>query len=226
MNIQISAKLSALLILALCTALQLHAQALKPDLQNISQWKVGNRSVESVYEDGKKAVRFNAAEGDGYLILNEIEFSNGIIEFDVKGKNLVQQSFVGFAFHWQDEKTFDAVYFRPFNFVNPDTARRSRAVQYISMPAYPWEKLRETFPGKYENRVDPVPDPDGWFHAKIVVDGKHVSVFVNNASKPSLKVEKLTNTTKGGVALWVGNNSGGSFANVTITPAVSNRNKP
>src|SRR5207253_5971231 len=141
--------------------------------------------------------------------------------FDVKRKNVLQQSFVGFAFHVQDEKTYDAVYFRPFNFANPDTARRRRSVQYISAPAYPWEKLRESFPGKYENNVDPVPDPDGWFHAKIVVNGKHISVFVNNALKPSLEVEKLTNTTKGGIALWVGNNSGGSFANVTITNAAS-----
>jgi hypothetical protein len=167
----------------------------------------------------KKQFVLVKAEGDGYLILNGIEFSNGVIEFDVKGKNVVQQSFVGVAFHGQDEKTFDAVYFRPFNFKNPDTARRQRAVQYISMPGYPWEKLRETHPGKYENNVDPVPNPDGWFHAKVVVNNKRVSVFVNNASKPSLEVDKLSNSTKGGVALWVGNNSGGSFANLTITPS-------
>jgi pimeloyl-ACP methyl ester carboxylesterase len=208
-----------LFVLAACAALQLHAQVLKPDLQNLSQSKAINRSVEAVSEDGKKAIRFSEAEGDGYLILNGIDFSNGVIEFDVKGKNVVQQSFVGVAFHHQDEKTFDAVYFRPFNFTNPDTARRRRAVQYISMPGYPWEKLRETYPGKYENKVDPVPDPDGWFHAKVVINDKRVSVFVNNASKPSLEVDKVSNSTKGGLALWVGNNSGGSFANLTITPS-------
>jgi hypothetical protein len=210
---------SSLFVLAACTALQVHAQVLKPDLQKISQWKAINRSVEAVDEDGKKAVRFNAAEGEGFLILSGIDFSSGIIEFDVKGKNVVQQSFVGVAFHDQDEKTYDAVYFRPFNFSNPDTARRRRAVQYISMPSYTWEKLRETYPGKYENNIDPVPDPDGWFHAKVVVNNKRVSVFVDNASKPSLEVDKLSNSTKGGLALWVGNNSGGSFANLSITPA-------
>jgi hypothetical protein len=46
-------------------------------------------------------------------------------------------------------------------------------------------------------------------------------VFVNNASKPSLEVDKLSNSTKGGLALWVGNNSGGSFANLSITPAAA-----
>lgn len=210
-----------LLILAFCTALQLQAQVLKPDIQNASLWTVFNRSVESLNENGKKAIRFNEKEGEGYMIFKGAEFSNGVIEFDVKGKNVVQQSFVGFAFHAQDEKTYDAIYFRPFNFTNPDTARRRRAVQYVSMPAYPWEKLRETFPGKYENSVDPVPNPDDWFHAKIVVNGRRVSVFVNSASKPCLEVEKLTNTTKGGLAIWVGNNSGGSFANVSVSPLSS-----
>lgn len=219
MTTKTSKKKYSLIIFAVYAAFQLQAQVLRPDAQNISQWNVINRSAEAINEDGKKAVRISEAPNDGLMILKNAGFSSGTIEFDVKGKNVVQQSFVGIAFHAQDEKTYDAIYFRPFNFTNPDTARRRRAVQYVSMPNYPWEKLRETYPGKYENRVDPVPDPDGWFHAKVVVNGKRVSVFVNNASKPSLEVEKLTNTNKGGIALWVGNNSGGSFANLSITPS-------
>ncbi|GEO09213.1 family 16 glycoside hydrolase [Segetibacter aerophilus] len=211
-----------LLILATCIASNLNAQVVKPDLQNLAGLKVINRSAEAINEDGKKAIRISEAANEGFVILKEIDFSNGTIEFDVKGKNVVQQSFVGFAFHGQDEKTYDAIYFRPFNFVNPDTARRRRAVQYVSMPNYPWEKLRETFPGKYENKVNPVPNPDGWFHAKITINGKRVAVFVDNATTPSLEVEKLTSVSKGGVALWVGNSSGGSFANLSITNLSSN----
>lgn len=218
---QLSFRLCLALVFAVYTALASQAQTQKPELQNLSQWPVFNRTAEAVTEDGKKAVRFNEAEGEGYMILKGIDFSNGVIEFDVKGENVVQQSFVGFVFHGQDEKTYDAVYFRPFNFLNPDTAKRARAVQYISMPDHPWEKLREAFPGKYENTVDPVPNPDGWFHVKIIVADKKVSVYVNNAETPSLQVEKLTDTAKGGVALWMGNNSGGSFANVSITPSAS-----
>ena len=202
---------------AVCSLPQLKAQVVKPDLQNMAELKVINRSVEAINEDGKKGLRISEAPNEGFVILKGIEFSNGTIEFDVKGKNVVQQSFVGFGFHGLDEKTYDAIYFRPFNFVNPDTVRRSRAVQYVSMPDYPWEKLRETSPGKYENKVYPVPNPDGWFHAKITVNGKRVAVFVDNATTPCLEVEKLTNSSKGGVALWVGNNSGGSFANLTIS---------
>jgi pimeloyl-ACP methyl ester carboxylesterase len=184
------------------------SQTIKPDLQDLSKWAAYNRKVEAVNEDG-----------EGFSILKGIDFSNGTIEFDVKGKNVLQQSFVGLAFHGQDEKAYDAVYFRPFNFLNVDTARRSRAVQYVSMPNYPWEKLRENSPGKYENKVSPVPNPDGWFHVKLVVDGKKVAAYVNNSATPSLAVERLTDVKNGGLALWVGNNSGGSFANLSITPA-------
>lgn len=210
-----------LLSLTACIIVYLQAQTITPDLQHLTNWTSINRKVEALTEDGKKAVRFNEAPDEGFLILKGIEFSNGTIEFDVKGKNIVQQSFVGIAFHGIDEKTYDAVYFRPFNFSNPDTARRRRAVQYVSMPDHPWEKLRESFPGKYENKVDPVSDPDGWFHVKVVVDGKNVSAYVNNAQQPSLQVQKLSNAVKGGLSLWVGNNSGGSFANLTITPSAS-----
>lgn len=197
----------------------LQSQTITPDLQDDSKWTIANRNANAVNDGGKKAVRLSEAPNDGLMILKGVEFSNGTIEFDVKGKNVVQQSFVGIAFHGQDLKTYDAVYFRPFNFANADTARRSRAIQYISMPDHPWEKLRENFPGKYENKVNPVPDPDGWFHVKVVVDGKKVEAFVNNSPTPSLQVEKLTGVAKGGIALWVGNGSGASFSNLTIDAA-------
>jgi hypothetical protein len=212
-----------LFIPIICIVFQIQGQTIKPDLQDLSKWNIINRKVEAVNENGKKAVRFNEVPNEGFLILKGIDFSNGTIEFDIKGRNVIQQSFVGIAFHVRDEKTYDAVYFRPFNFASPDTVRRPHSVQYISMPDYSWEKLREAFPGKYENKVNPVPDPDGWFHVKIIVEGKKVSVFVNNAQSPSLLAGKLNNTTTGGLALWVGNNSGGSFANLTISSLVESK---
>ena len=193
------------------------AQTITPDLQDKEQWVLINRTAESINEDGKKAVLLSEVPGDGGMVLRNFEFSEGTIELDLKGKNVLQQSFVGIAFHGLDTSTYDAVYFRPFNFMNADTARRRRAVQYISMPNFPWEKLRQDFPGKYENRVNPVPNPDGWFHVKVTVKGKQVTVYVNNSEQPSLTVEKLTPTSSGALALWVGNTSGGSFANLKIT---------
>ena len=202
-----------LFLLLMFTGFGLQAQKIKPDVQDSNRWQVIGKPGEPFNENGKHAIKFSE---EGMAILKDYGFSNGIIEFDVKGKNVLQQSFVGFAFHIQDEKTFDVVYFRPFNFMNPDTIRRPRSVQYMSLPDYPWPKLREGSPGKYENKVTPVPNPDDWFHAKITVEGKYIKVYVNNSVKPSLEVEKLTQTTNGKVGLWFGV-IGGSFANVEIT---------
>ena len=122
------------------------------------------------------------------------------------------------AFHGVDGTTYDAIYFRPFNFRAEDSARRGHAVQYIAQPIYPWQKLRAEQPGKYERAIDPVADPNAWFHVRVVVASPKVSVFVDDAKEPSLVVDQLSNRKKGLVGLWVGNNSGGDFANLKIVP--------
>jgi hypothetical protein len=78
--------------------------------------------------------------------------------------------------------------------------------------------LRDNFPGKYENKVKPVPDPNGWFHAKIVIDKPMIKVFVNNSSEPCLVVESLAANSTGKVGLWTGPMTKGTFTNLTITP--------
>ncbi|WP_336518484.1 family 16 glycoside hydrolase [Pollutibacter soli] len=192
------------------------AQTYRPDLQDKKQTSLTKRSVSNIDENGKKGIRIEAGEGGNLLVLNNIVFSNGTIELDLRGRDKMGQSFVGFAFHIQNDSTYDAIYFRPFNFSNPDTLRRWRAVQYISNPEYDWSKLREQFPGKYENKVNPVPDGNDWFHCKIVVKNKQVTVFVNNSTTPSLAVIQLSNWKEGKLGLWVENGSDGSYANLVI----------
>lgn len=191
----------------------------KPKLSNIVKgkgWKIVNRNVVLINEGGKKGVRFDEKADVGVAWLEDYKFKNGTIEFDVKGKNVLQKSFVGIAFQAIDETNYDVIYFRPFNFKSEDADRRSHAVQYIASPNHDWKKLREEFPNKYEQPVEPAPNPDEWFHARIVINGKTVSVFVNDAAKPSLVVEKLTESREGKIGLWVGDNSDGGFANLKI----------
>lgn len=201
-------------------------QKVSPDLQNLNKWTVTNRSAEPITDAGHKGIEMNEVPGDGLMILKDADMGDGVIELDIKGSNKFQQSFVGVAFHIQDPATFDAVYFRPFNFQSPDAVRRTHTVQYVSLPDYDWEKLRNQFPGIYEQPVNPVPKADEWFHAKVIIKGSHVAVYVNNAQKPSLEVERLNTTTHGGLGLWVGNNSAGSFANLTFTPAKGDARHP
>ncbi len=176
-----------------------------------------NRQLSSFSENGKKGVRFSKSNGDGIAWLKEAEFSNGIIELDIRGKDVFQQSFVGIVFHGIDNQTFDAVYFRPFNFRSDDPARKIHAVQYVSHPDNTWSILRAKHNGIYEKAVIPAPDGNEWFHARIVIQYPNVSVYVNGNPEPSLSIDKLNTRITGKIGLFVGNNSDGDFANLQIT---------
>lgn len=198
-------------------------KTIEPDLAKLAEGEglkvFINRTVSSFNEEGKKGIRLSENPGEGVAYIPGVEFANGTIEFDVKGKDVQQQSFVGVAFHGVDGTTYDAIYFRPFNFKAEDPIRRSHGVQYISHPVYTWQKLRSEQPEKYEQAVNPVPDPNAWFHARVVVESPKVSVFVGDAKEPSLVINQLSDRKKGLIGLWVGNNSGGEFANLKIAAA-------
>jgi hypothetical protein len=201
------------------------APAFVPDLStvaNTSKWGIHNREVRLVEDQGRKAVALNAKPRDGVVWLKDYSFSQGVIECDIRGKDIVGQSFVGIAFHGVDEETFDAIYFRPFNFHQEQAARRSHSVQYISHPVYTWSKLRKDHPGKYENPLSDPPDADAWFHARIVLEGRIVKVFVNDDKEPCLSVEKIGKQKDGWLGFWVGNGSEGLFANLKIVAAKRN----
>ena len=220
-------KLTALVSLLAVTLAAAGAQArlVAPDLAAIadsSAWRLIHADAERADKDGKVAVRL-VAQGDsangivGLAWPRSPAFSTGTIEIDLKGKNVRQRSFLGVAFNVVDEKTFEAVYFRPFNF-RADEPFRGRAVQYIAWPANTWEHLRKTEPGRFEKPVNPVPDPDGWFHAQIEVSAERVRVFVNHAKEPSLVVSRLS---RGGAERPVGlfvDSADGLYANLVVAP--------
>lgn len=175
-------------------------------------WSVFNRQVS--FE--KEIIHLDAQENDGVLWLKNSSFKNGTIEFEIKGKDTPGRSFVGFAFHAVDDQTFDAIYFRPFNFKNPE--KKSKSVQYVSMPDNGWAVLRKTFPGKYENEMSPAPESvDDWFHVKIEINHPKVKVYVNGSERPTLEVDQISTRKKGTLGFWVGNNSEGWFKNLKIT---------
>jgi hypothetical protein len=170
-----------------------------------------------VPDGGREALHLDEGRGEGLIRIDGLKLADGVIEFDVKGKNVPQKSFLGVAFHGADEMNYEAIYFRPFNFKSDDAERRAHGVQYVSHPEHTWKQLRTDHPGAYEKPVEPAPDPDGWIHVRVALAGRSVKVFVNDARKASLEVERLTTRKSGWVGFFVGDESDGDFANLRVT---------
>ncbi|HTI71793.1 MAG TPA: hypothetical protein VMF06_17590 [Candidatus Limnocylindria bacterium] len=181
--------------------------------------KLYNRELKPLSEKDRTGWHLDARDGDGVAWWPSSQLANGAIEFEVRGRDILQKSFLGIAFHGLTETNYDAVYFRPFNFKTPDPVRHVHGVQYVAHPAFPWFKLRAEHPGQYEQEVVPAPDPNDWFHVRVEITHPTVTVFVNGSQKPSLTVKQLSDRKGGWIGLWVGNGSEGDFANLKVTPA-------
>src|SRR5262245_7406831 len=185
-------------------------KTITPDLKALADRKGGTIPANAIVKwvenaKGKSALQIQSNSDDTVIVLDRIQFMNGVIEFDALGQSSPpQSSFLGVAFRVVDAKTHDAVYFRPFNFRAAEAERKAHAVQYISQPNYGWEALRNDKPLQYEKPIVPEPDGDTWFHVRIVVEKPKVRVFVNDGREPSLVVDELSDRMGGGVGLWVG----------------------
>jgi hypothetical protein len=136
-------------------------------------------------------------------VLKGITFGDGTIEFDV---NTIGRGAPGIAFRQQDEKTFELLYLRP----DPACPAFHACMQYA--PVTHGVLLWDFFP-QYQTRA-PLRD-NGWNHIKMVISGRRMRVFVNDASSPTLEVGSLEgDAMKGGLHLQ----GPGTFANMVITP--------
>ena len=140
---------------------------------------------------------------NGNAVLKDFTFSNGTIEFDV---NTIGRGMPGIAFRRQDEKNFELLYLRP----DPNCPAFGACVQYT--PQTHGVMLWDFFP-QYQTRA-PLRE-NGWNHIKMVVSGRRMNVFVNDAPSPTLQVDRLEgDALKGGLHLL----GPATFANLTITP--------
>ncbi len=139
----------------------------------------------------------------GNAVLKDITFSDGTIEFDV---NTIGRGAPGIAFRQQDENNFELLYLRP----DPACPSFHSCIQYA--PQTHGVLLWDFFP-QYENRA-PLRE-NGWNHIKMIVSGRRMNVFVNDAASPTLEVGRLEgDAMKGGLRLQ----GPGTFANLVITP--------
>jgi hypothetical protein len=83
---------------------------------------VVNRQVTRIQD--RNGVRLSASSGNGVAWVEGTDFRSGTIEVDIRGREDLQQTYVGIAFHRKNDTTYEAVYLRPFNFRIQDPLRR------------------------------------------------------------------------------------------------------
>ncbi|MEH3114603.1 hypothetical protein [Pedobacter terrae] len=216
-------KLLYILFLSNIFSLNLNAQNSAKSPSDVIPFQV---TVKTSTFKGKNALALEIkgeANGDSTLaILKNIDFHNGIIEASISGQTLANASetargFVGIAFRAAtDASKMEVFYLRPTNGRANDQLRRNHSSQYISIPGYPWEKLRAEMPGKYEAYVDILPAE--WIKIKIMVKDETARLYVNGAAQPTLIVNDLKQgrDVRGSIGLWIGPGTLGHFTDVKI----------
>ena len=161
------------------------------------------------------------------VTFEESDFHNGIIEVDLKAivspntsrlNKMVSRGFVGIAFRSsENNESFECFYLRPENGITQDKERINHAVQYISVPDWDFERLREESPELYENAAKIAPDT--WHKIRIEVKGKVAKLFIDAGKEPVLSVDnlKLGAENQGKIGLWVGIGTNAFFKNLKIT---------
>lgn len=180
--------------------------------------RVVNREISRTAEHAE-GIHLSEREGNGVAWVEGTDFAQGTIEIEIRGRDVLQRSFVGVAFHRRDDNTYEVVYLRPFNFRAEDPIRHQHAVQYATVPDFDWPRLRKEFPEEFENPVDTSVTPTGWVPVRLVVSADAVQIYVGAVKTPTLEVRKLGSLDRGAVGLWAGNGSDGDYANLRITPA-------
>jgi len=175
---------------------------------------------------GKSALKVTSSGStseEQLVKINDLDFKDGTIDIELSGNPGAGASdqargFVGIAFRINDDHSkFECIYLRPTNGRADDQLRRNHATQYISFPDFPWFKLREQFPGKYESYVDLV--SGDWTKVRIEVKGDKAKLFVHDHPQPVLIVNdlKMGADAHGSIGLWIGPGTDARFANLVVT---------
>ena len=166
-----------------------------------SQWTV--KSDEYRFEEYLGVSSIYLPKGSAHL--NEVEFHNGIIEFDIAFPQ--GRGFPGVNFRIQDDQNYEELYIRPHQSGNPD------ANQYT--PVFNGMAGWQLYYG--EGHAAPVKYKyDAWNHVKLVIRGTVGEVYINDMEKPLFQIYELKHgNVRGPIALK--GNAKSHFANFSYT---------
>jgi hypothetical protein len=176
-------------------------------------WSVAGGEVKVERYLDEDAVRFRS----GAIVLSDLKFENGTIEFDVATTG--HRSFIGVAFRIHDDDSYEDFYLRPHN------SGRFDATQYT--PVFNRISAWQLYP-EYNASVE-IPS-ERWLHVRLEISGPRMRAFVGGGDEPILVVNDLKcGHRQGAVALKSSFPAAGlpadlyptAFANFKLTPTES-----
>jgi hypothetical protein len=147
------------------------------------------------FDDSAGIPRLKVVNGGGFVVLKDLDFTDGTIEFDILPAN---KDFANFCFRYQDTAETETFYLRTNWAVGHPYAME--AVQYtpIVKNVMYWDALPQfqTFSDYTLTKVS---------HVKMIVSGKQMKVWVNHPERPTLEVPRLEGDVTHGTIAFQGN---------------------
>jgi hypothetical protein len=170
-----------------------------------AHWDTTLQKVEFVTYKGAKAMK--VLPGNKLVVLKDVNFTNGTIEFDSQPVDVTKSSFLSVYFRRQSNDESELVYLRT---AKDELVQRNDAIQYapIIRGVNLWDMMNHyQGPAAIKN--------DDWNHFKLVISGLQMRVYLNNMEKPTLEIPRLeANAKSGGIAF----DGLAYFANLVIKP--------
>jgi hypothetical protein len=143
------------------------------------------------YRMGEYLGRPAVALKNNRMLLKDIGFENGVIEFDVAFQPV--RAFVGIAFRVKDTRNYEEFYLRPHQSGNPDANQYCPVNNGVSSwQLYTGEGYTAPAHYLYNN----------WTHCKLVISGNRMDVYINDMRKPAMVSALKRATQAGGIALY------------------------
>src|SRR5580698_9917398 len=150
---------------------------------------------------GSVGAAMKIVDGSGLVILKGIDFSDGVIEFDLLPE---ERQFSSMYFRWKDSLESETFYFRT------DRVGQPQAIQYA--PVMGGVNCWNLF-DNYETAAEWQPNVP--IHTKLVVSGRRMRVYLNHAVEPALEVPRLEGNVTHGAICFQGK---GTLSNLVVHP--------
>jgi hypothetical protein len=176
-------------------------------------WELEGQGTTVVKEDGREVLQMTS----GFAHRRDVKFLDGTIEFEVQVTR--RRSFVYIHFRAQSVGEHEEFYVRPHKSELPD------AVQYA--PVWQGRSAWQLYHGPGGTAAIAF-QPGVWTRGRIVLQGEHAALFLEDMSKPALLVAKLAREPRAGFlslgsfvpAGTPGSGPSAKFANVVLKPDV------